>query len=71
MSSDSTDVGGIPHYAYLVLRIFPPFLTEITIFCHHAETNYIFLPGGCVEPSPLSKMNKIEIFVMENLILQI
>ena len=49
MSSDSTDEGGVPHYAYPVLRIFPPFRTEIAVLCHHAKTNDIFfLPGGRV-----------------------
>ena len=71
MSSDSTDVEEVPHYAYLVLRYFPPFLTEIAVLCHHAETNDIFLHGGRVGPSPLLKMNRVEIFLMETLRLQI
>ena len=32
MSSDSTDEGKLLHYAYLVLKIFPPFPTEIAPF---------------------------------------
>jgi hypothetical protein len=32
MSLDSTDEGEVPHYAYLVLRIRPPFTTEIALF---------------------------------------
>ncbi len=32
MSSNSTDEGEAPHYAYMVLRIFSPFPTEIAIF---------------------------------------
>ena len=32
MSSDSTDEGKVSHYAYLVLRIFPPLPTEISLF---------------------------------------
>ena len=52
MSSDSIDEGEIPHCAYLMLRILPPFSIEISIHCHHAETNDIFLPGGRVGPSP-------------------
>jgi hypothetical protein len=32
MSSDSTDEREVPHYAYLSLRIFPPFPTEIALF---------------------------------------
>ena len=71
MSSDSTKEGEVPHYAYLVLRIFPPFPTEIEVLCHHAETNDIFLPSGRVGPSPLTKVNKVEMFLIETLILQI
>jgi hypothetical protein len=71
MSSESTDEGEVPHYAYLVLRIFPPFPTEIAVLCHHAETNDIFLPGGRVGLSPLSKSNKVEISQVETLLLQI
>jgi hypothetical protein len=71
ISSDSTNVGEVPHYAYLVLGIFPPFPTEIAVVCRHAETNDLFLPSGCVKPSPLTKMNMVEIFLMEILILQI
>ena len=43
----------------------------MTVFCHHAETNDIFLHGGRVGPSPLTKMNRVEIFLMETLVLQI
>ena len=32
MSLESTDEGEVPHYAYMVLRIFPPFTTEIVLF---------------------------------------
>ena len=32
MSPDSTDEGDAPNYAYLVLRIFPAFTTEIALF---------------------------------------
>jgi len=35
------------------------------------QTHDIFLPGGRVGPSPLMKINKVEIFLMETLILQI
>jgi hypothetical protein len=69
MSSESTDMGEVLHYAYLVLRIFPPFPTEIAVLCHHAKTNDIFLPSGRVGPSPLTQMNKVEIFLTETLIL--
>jgi hypothetical protein len=31
--------------------------------------NDIFLPGGRVGPSPFTKMNKVEIFLLETLIL--
>ena len=71
MSSDSTNVGEVPDCAYLVLRIFPPFPTEISILCHHVETNDVFLHGGRVGPSPLTKMNIVENFLMETLVLQI
>jgi hypothetical protein len=32
MSSDFTHMGEVPHYAYLVLSIFPPFSTEIALW---------------------------------------
>jgi len=32
MSLDSAKEGECPYYAYLVLRIFPPFPTEIALF---------------------------------------
>jgi hypothetical protein len=32
MSSDSIDEGEVPHYAYLVLRIFPQVPAEIALF---------------------------------------
>jgi hypothetical protein len=38
---------------------------------HHAKTNDIFLLGGRVGPSPLSKMDRVEVFLMETLRLQI
>ena len=56
MSSDSIDEGEVPHYAYLVLRIFPLFPTKIAVLCHHAETNDIVLSGGRVS---LFKNSKI------------
>jgi hypothetical protein len=71
MSSDTIEVTEIPHFAYLVLRVVPPYPTEIAILCHHAKTNDIFLPGGRVGPSPLTKRNKVEIFLVETLVLQI
>jgi hypothetical protein len=72
MSSDSTDKRGVPHYAYyLVLRIFPSFPTEIIVLCHHAKTNHIFLHGGRVGPSPITRANKVEIFIVETMVLQI
>jgi len=52
-------VGEVSHYAYLVLKHFPPFPTEIEVLCHHAKRDDIFLLGGRVGPSPLTKMNKI------------
>jgi hypothetical protein len=71
MSLDSIDEGGIPHFAYLGLRVFPPFPPKIAVLCHHAEINDIFLLGGRVEPSPITRMNKVEIFLLETLVLQI
>jgi len=71
MSSDSIDVREVAHSACLVLRKFPPFPTEIADSCHHAEPNDIFLPGGRVGPSPLTKIDRVEIFLMETLILHI
>ncbi len=59
MSSNSIDEGEISNYAYLVLRVYPPFPTEIAVLCHHAETKVIYLLGGRVGPSPLSKMIKV------------
>jgi len=53
------------------LIIFSPFPTEIAILRHHAETNDIFLLGGRRGPSPFTKMNKVEIFMLETLILYI
>ncbi len=68
MSSDSIDEEDIPHFAYyLVLRVYPPFPTKIVILCPHAETNDIFGPGGRVGPSPITKMNKVEIFLAKTL----
>ncbi len=71
MSSDSTDEMETPHFAYLVLRVFPPFPTEIGVLCHHTKTHDIFLPGGRVGLSPIARMNKVEIFLLETLVLQI
>ena len=51
--------------------MFPPFPTEIEVLFQHAETNTIFLLGGRVGPSPLTKKNKVEIFLLETLVLQI
>jgi len=54
ISPDFIDEGEVPHYAYIVLIMFPPFPTTILVLCHHAETNDNFLPGGRVGPSPFS-----------------
>jgi len=71
MSTDSTEEAEIPHFAYLALIVIPPFPREIAILCHHAETNDIFLLGGRVGPSPFTKVNKVEIFLAETLVLKI
>ena len=55
MSSGSTEEAQTSHVTYLVLRVYPPFPTEIALLCHHVETNDIFLPGGRVGPSPQTK----------------
>ena len=54
MYSDSTNKGEVSHYAYVVLKFFPLFPTEITVLCHHAEINDSFLPSGRVGPSPFT-----------------
>ena len=69
MSSDTTEETEIPHFAYLVLRVVPPYPTKNDVLCHHAKTNDIFLPGGRAGPSPLTKMNKVEIILVETLVL--
>jgi len=71
MSSDSIEEAETSHFSYPVLRVFPPFPTEIALLCHHAETNDIFLLGGRVGFSPFTKVNKINIFLIETLVLQI
>jgi hypothetical protein len=71
MSSDSTEEAETSHFTYLVLKVFPLFPTEVAVLCHHAETNYIFLPCGRVGPSPFTRGNKTEIFLIETLVLQI
>jgi hypothetical protein len=71
MYSDSTDEQDIPHFAYLVLRVFPPFPPKIAVLCHHAETKDIFLPSGRVRSSPITKVDKVEVFILESVVLQI
>jgi hypothetical protein len=61
MSSYSIDEGEVLHYAYPVLRIFPPFPTGISTVCHHAVTNNILLRGGQVGTS-----NKREAYLALN-----
>ncbi len=51
--------------------MFPLFPTEIAALFHYVETNGIFLPSGRIGPSPFTKMNKVEIFLLETLFLQI
>jgi hypothetical protein len=41
MASDSIDEGEVPHYAYLVLRIFPPLPTEIALFRLHTKPLFL------------------------------
>ena len=53
------------------LEFFHPFPTEIVVLHHHAKTNAIFLPGVRVGPSPITKMNKVEIFLVETIVVVI
>ena len=71
ISSDSTEEAETSHFAYLVLRFYPPFPTEIAVLCHHAKSNDIFLHGGRVGHSPFTQIDKVEIFLIETLFLQI
>ena len=71
MSSDFTEEAETPHFAYLLLRVYPPFPTKIAVLCHRAETNDIFVHGGRVGPSPFTKIDMVEIFLIETLVLQI
>ena len=50
MSSDSVaPVEQGPHYAYLIIRIFPAnVLAYLAVLCHYGETNDIFFLGGLV-----------------------
>ena len=64
MSSDTSDKGEVPHYAYLVLRNCPPSPTEITVLCHHAQTNDIVLLGGRVGLSPFTRISRVDIFLV-------
>jgi hypothetical protein len=41
MSSDSTAEGELLHFAYLVLKIFPPFPTEIGLFLLPTEPLFL------------------------------
>jgi hypothetical protein len=68
MPSYSTDEGEVPRYAYVMLRFSPPFPTQIAMVCHHTKTNYSFLHCGRVGPSPLTKIKRVEIFLLETLI---
>jgi len=46
------------------------FLSFFLLF-HHAKTNDMFLPSGRVGPSPITRADKIEIFLVETLVLHI
>ena len=70
MSSESTYEGEVSQYAYIVLRIFSPCPIEIEVLRHHEEAHDIFLHGDRADgPSPLTRMNKVEIFPLETLVL--
>ena len=48
MSFDSTGPAEVgPHYAYLVIRIFPANVPAyLAVLCYYGETNDIFFLGG-------------------------
>ncbi len=46
-------------------------LTWCYVLCHHAETKDVFLLGGRVGPSPITRLNKVEIFLLDSLVLHI
>ena len=71
MSSDSTNEGEDPHYAYLLLIMFPLLPIEIAVICHQAKTNDVFLTSGRVGPSPFKRIKIVEIFISESLTLEI
>jgi hypothetical protein len=48
MSSNSIDpFDVVPHYAYLVIRLFPADIPRyLAVRCHYGDTNDIFFLGG-------------------------
>jgi hypothetical protein len=69
MSSDSTKPTEIcPHYAYLIIRIFPGNVpANLAILCHYGETNDIFFPGGVVQLSSRNKTSTVHTFLLKRL----
>jgi hypothetical protein len=54
---------------YLMFKTFP--FTESVVMCHQAKSNDMFLPGSRVGPSPLTKIYKVKICLLQTLTLQI
>ena len=67
MSSDSTEPAELgPHYAYLIIRIFPGNIpVNLAVLCHYDETNHIFFPGGLVQLSPGNKTSIVQTFLLK------
>jgi hypothetical protein len=68
MSSDSTELADQnPHYAYLIIRIFPSTVpADLAVLCHYGSTNDVFFPGGLVELSP-SRCRTVQTFLLTQL----
>jgi hypothetical protein len=66
MSSNSTEAVELHHYAYLIIRIYPPFPREISLLCHYGETNDVFFLGGMVKLT--ANVVNIEICVLPRLL---
>ena len=69
ISFDSTEPAELcPHYAYLVIRIFPGNVpTYLAVPCHYGETDDIFFLGGFVQLSLGNITNTIQIFLLKQL----
>jgi hypothetical protein len=69
MSFDSAEPAELgPHYAYLIIRIFPRNLPAyLVVMCHYGETNDIFFPSGLVQLSPRNKTSLVQTFILKHL----